>query len=570
MRIALPSVRDIIKPRVRKSTKDAVIEECQNLMTDAQEALNDRHSDWGTYHEYYLGTQALNKDVDSEVEGAKDLKIVNEVMPTVEAIIPVIRDAAPIWYAIYEGTGEIGLDLAPDVTAYLQAFWHHSRFDRTLEQISRNAVILGTGVCKVYWDTERGRLRDSEQENWQEDEEDRKYTEREGDVAIDWQDPYLIFPDPAARDLQDARYLGLKVEVTLEALHRQFPKLDDDEVEHLSGMNTGQRLLTDEYVRAESDLCEVWEVYHDFGKYLTIYTGSQVLWHGPNPTPNERYPVVMFTDRRMGGEMWGRSLIADLMSLQDDVNVVYYMFRQHLRNAVPQRITTDGSITQEVTNRYGELIKIQAKRGDKPMYQWTQPPPIPAEFFAILDREDRKFDTISGIHEVTQGIRPKGITSGIALSTLHEATQGRLRMLMSSLSLSIEDVGQLVLEYMQQNYLEERRISYFGADQPETATMPWGALSEPMNMKPREYRVIVQSRGDLPLNPAALADLGIQLAQIGAIDAQELLNVLGWPNRDEVGARMQDMQRQQGLAQMQGALGAQGAQGMQGGQMGAV
>jgi len=558
VRLFLPGTRYGVEINSLKPTEDPdLIAELNQFVSDATSALEKTHRNWQTYDDYYDGIQAINRNIaDTEIDDKeyRDRKAMNFCMPTIETMIPILKDASPIWYVLYEGQDEVGPELARDVTGYIQGYWHYRQMEHVLEEVYRDMTIYGTGALKVYYDSQllpTQPLRTIDEDGGVEEEE----SEPLGDVAMEWLDPFCVYHDPCARSLDECRFLALKTEMTKEDLKRQFPNLDEDNLGTVSDREA-RRLRLSAGREFRKDLVEVWEVYHKFGKRLTIYTSSQIVYDGDNPTPRNRFPIVLFTDRRRGGNMLGRSEIGDLISTQDFLNSVNFRIARHERmSGNPQKVTNDDRIT-EVTNEAGAVVFVRPMISrEKGYIRWETPPPIPAHTFTYLQWLERTFDTQSGVQDVTQGVRPKGITSGIALAQLSEAAQARLRLMISSTAISLQEVGQLVLELMQENYAEDRQISYFGAEEPVQVSIYPEALHEEAMGGVLPYRCVVQSRGDLPLNPAAQLDIAIQLKRENVLDAIEVLKVANWPGREEVIQRMMQAEQQQ----MMGAMAAQGA-----------
>lgn len=557
MRVALPLIDIEVTRRRKKPAKDVeVTAEFGQMVTDAQRALDQRHLSWRTYDEYYIGEQKINKGVDHSEAENRDMHPLNYCMSTVETIIPILIDAAPMWFVLDETVVE-GSPLVEEVTHFMQAFWHHVKMDLTLEEISRDTVVYGTGIGKVYWDSEKTPVdREMEIPEAGIDEfgdvvfetESEIVEDHLGDVSIEWCDPFSVFPDPNARTLDECRYVAIKVEISKEDLMRQFDWLDEDDIAMVGGTDR-QRIRPREQEEDRQNLAEVWEIYHEFGKKLIIYTGSTILYDDANPTPGGKFPIVLFLNRRRGGWLWGQSAIGDIMATQDVINLTHVHIATNMRYGMDPQLRTNDPKLKEHTNKPGQVLYVEAKiKGNPGFAEWQDIKDIPASLFTLLDRLQRTLDVQSGVHDVMEGVKPKGVTSGIALAQLAEGAQGRVRLLIRSMAISIEDVGQLVLAMMMANYAEPRTIASYGGDGPTATTL---GLENLPSMGGGKYRVIVQSRGDLPLNPAAQLDIAIQLFGAGAIDQAELLKIAQWPDREAIGQRMEDaaMSQMAGMAQ---------------------
>lgn len=592
MRINLPGIGEIQVTRRKRSKEDeTLLTDLKNMVKIAQESMKVRHEQWRRYDEYYNGIHLINRGIHGILPGElekedRDKVPINFCRSTVEQMIPIMMDAAPVWYAVYEGQDTIGGELAEGTTDFIQGFWYYVNVDDTLKEVLRDFVVYGTGCARGHWDrfvhpvlemegvgesaeAEEEEREEAEAEETGEDEvEDAEGGKWQGDVAVEWCDPYCLFPDPTARKIEDCRFVAFRIEITEEDFERQFPHADKDDVSQVSEgrlEQLGRRDQEKDRIVRRENLIEIWEVYHEFGKRMTLYTGKQILWDDENPTPDYKFPVVMFTNCKRGSEMWGRSEMHDLIGVQDFMNLSNYRIAKHLRlTANPQKVTNDASI-KSITNEAGEVIHVkpQVATGIPGFCNWEVPPPLNPQLFTWLAFLGRAFDTMSGIQDVTQGIKPKGVTSGIALGILNEAGQARLRLMIAVIAIGLEKLGQLVLELMQENYTESRQIAFMGEGSPQTAEIETGALKHAFlsGTHRMPFRVIVQSRGDLPTNPAAQLDIALQMFMANGIDRQELLTVAKWPRRDEIVRRMEEKE----MMQMQGQMAAMGAAGGVGG-----
>ena len=78
------------------------------------------------------------------------------------------------------------------------------------------------------------------------------------------------------------------------------------------------------------------------------------------------------------------------------------------------------------------------------------PHTIPEYIFQFYGEMQKMIDQISGLHDVTQGRKPIGITAAKAISTLQEAAQTRIRLKERNLQVSLTQLGYLVVNTMMQ------------------------------------------------------------------------------------------------------------------------
>lgn len=549
-----------------------LISELREKVSDAKDSMHRRHRRWRKYDEYYEGIHLINKNIGTDhglidaPKSSRDRKPLNLIHATVEAIVPIIMDARPMWYVLSEMDNAIGMTLAEDVSGYLRGFWYWDDMDESHEEVVRDFVIYGTGAKRTRWDQfSRPLSSENEMVQLSSDEDGRAgITEHEGvnyagDVTTEWIDPFRVFIDPAADSVGDARFVAIAVAITEEEFERQFPdkSVSDVDRENPSEYSRRERNESQSNLLHTGSRIEVWEVYHQWGEKMTIFTGDQVLWHGDNPTPGNRFPVTMYANSDRGGVLWGKSEVRDLISVNDFLNLINYRVARNQRFSGNQQMVTNDDSIDDVTNEPGKLHKVKPKvaGGEEGYIKWLNPPPLDTSVFTWMQMLLRLFDTLSGVHDVTESIKPEGITTGLAVGMMNEAAQRRVRLMISSISRALEKEGQIILEFMQNNYASDRFITYMNGEGMDTAEVTQGALRHAVlsNGNPMPFRVVVQHKGELPVNPAAMIDISRQLYLDGIVDQEEVLKQAKWPGRQEVMSRMAQAEQ----ANVQGQMAAQ-------------
>lgn len=581
MRLSLPWTK---KTRPDGGDSEA-INKLREMVSNSQNEMQKRHRQWRLFDEYYEGIHLINKDIKSEngvipVGSAdKDRKPLNLIKATIEAIVPLIMDARPMWYVLSEVQGAIGMTLAEDVSDYLRGFWYWDKMDEKHEEVVRDMLIYGTGVKRVRWDRFSRQVGNvDDMVSLSSDGEQDTITEYDGvnyvgDITTEWVDPFRFIVDPAASSLDEARYAGVVVAISEDDFERQFPKADIGDVSRdvPSDYSKRDKATTNSLNINRDMMIEIVEIYYDYGTKLAIFTGDQMLWHGDNPTPDNKFPFVMYKNVARGGVMWGQSEVKDLIAVNDFVNLINYRVARNQRFSGNQQMVTNDDSIAEVTNEPGALHKVRARvaGGEKGYITWLNPPPLDVSVFTWMQTLLRLFDMLSGVHDVTQGIMPEGSrATGVAFSSMDQAAQRRVRLMVSCTSRGLEREGQIMLEFMQENYAEPRAITFMGDSGIDSTTLEDSALRHTLlsNGNPMPFRVVVQHRGDLPRNPVAMVDMARQFYLDGLIDQEEVLKQARWPERHTVMQRMSAAQQARVQGQM-AAMQGQAPPGMEG-QMG--
>lgn len=179
--------------------------------------------------------------------------------------------------------------------------------------------------------------------------------------------------------------------------------------------------------------------------------------------------------------------------------------------------TASGIDTLKITNRPGTVIPthIDVNQAAK----WLQVPNFPAAIFTQIEQINMSIDTITGVHDVTQGRKPTGITAGVAIESLQEAAQTRLRLMARYLSYSLQHAAKIIIALQWKYYNEPRTFKkrsgagweYRNAD--FSADMLEGGLPE----------VTIEPGSSAPINKAANKHHMKELYGMNAITRQELL-----------------------------------------------
>jgi hypothetical protein len=263
-------------------------------------------------------------------------------------------------------------------------------------------------------------------------------------------------------------------------------------------------------------------------------------------------PYVRFFDYQVPHKNYALGEIDQIIPLQDELNKRKSQVIDFFNICINPPIVLDRSAglnTQKMTNRPGQIWPVN---GTTDKVKWLQPPPIPAAAFAHIDQINKDIDTVSGIHDVTQGRKPTGITAGIAIESLQEAAQTRLRLKSRYLEYSHKRLAEMMISIVWQYYQEPRDVrwrSKLAGTDYEYDTVDFGNI--PLKELPD---VIVKPGSTLPTNKSVLRMQSVQLFQMGGIDRRALLEIFEFPNREEILARMGDggMQEMGGGQMMQG------------------
>lgn len=505
-----------------------LVSEMEGLRTEAVPAKSSMEALWDRCWDLYNGDQW--KTAEFPIDWTRDERVtVNLLKSTINTVSPIEGDALPTWYVkAYDPRDDEKADL---LTRFMQGIWYDERLDRVYTLVRKDAHVTGTGAMKVFLNTtaRRGATPTAP-------------PSARGRIDVCHLDPYSLYPDPNAQNLEDARYLLIRSVLPASLVKRLYPKADLDRMET---ENTSER--RGQYYESTTDSGEekrfqVWETYHDFGEKLTVWSGSEVLWSGDSPVPGGRFPVVLFLDDERGQDMWGSGMIANGGDeIQTAVNRCLWRVMCHARVCVNPRLIKTGVGTVVMRNAPGDLVEVNSPTA---RLEPLRTPDLPPYIFQALQLLLYLWDTMTGVHDVTSGQRPKGIQSGAAIMRLQEAAQTRIRQTIREWSLSLGDVGQIVLDMMQAYYTGVQTVFRMTSDGPQRVSfVAEEVLRDPVG-GPIPYRVVVQPQNDLPMSQVDWAQLVMQLAAIPWPDPalqKMVFSLLRIPGREEYFATRQQL-----------------------------
>jgi hypothetical protein len=199
------------------------------------------------------------------------------------------------------------------------------------------------------------------------------------------------------------------------------------------------------------------------------------------------------------------------------------------------------------------------------------PPAIPGYIFEFFRLLQSFADSVSGVHDITQGRKPAGVTAAEAIETLQEAAHTRVRLKERNMQVSLSKLAKLMISMVLQKYRAPRYHRVAGPDAEVPRFVEFGiddsSDGSSLTIKRRAWTydpeqgkyvaspieaaqaakglfdVKVQAGTSMPFAKAAKSNLAIRLFDSGAIDQQALLDALEWEKAAEVINRMTEQKK---------------------------
>lgn len=586
-----------------QSQEDAeTVRMVEALFSKAKRAKEPYSRDWPDYYKYVIGKQWKNLRPEY-----RHSEVLNMIHAAIQIIIPILTDNRPnIDVAPVEPSD---FEFAEILSAILTSKWDQKNWAEKVGWAIFDACTYGTSIGEVPWN--------------QDD------LHGIGDFGFEINDPFHFFVDPEAIDINhpSCTYVIDAKPTPIDEIKREFP-----EKAHLIGSDfaniTSSKELfaeslemkvsspTDYRVQvpgesgmggAVQDKClkitcylkdqsiEEYEIANEQGEKITkqrkkypkgrkLIIASGILLYDSTPEEgfgylDNKFPFARLVDHLMPREFWGQGEVKQLVGPQNMINkLISYMMDVLILTGNPiWVVSSDSGInTDNLFNAPGLVVEknpgSEVRREEGVHLQ-----PYIMQMFQLVQTQ---FDKISGINEVSQGIRP-GNASGVAIDLLQEASQTKLRLKARNLELFLKQIGQLMVSRILQFYSIPRieritgkdgveRYFRFAVDslQDESGEIQQKAVlqeikrdenGQVVEQAPIEYQikgeldVIVNTGSMLPFKKAERERQADKWLQMGIIDAEDYAEMTQIPNKEKI---LEKFKQRQAQAAQQAQAGA--------------
>lgn len=598
--IEAPQATSVLQP-------DDEIQEIQMIMAWQREANSHREQfakNWPARRKAYKGKTWQEQ----KSSGTKQTPEMNLIRIVVQTILPILTDANPGFNVLPRDPTDIKFTQMLSDT--LDSIWDRRGMPIRIVEVLMDQSILDNGVLKAFWnpDIEDGR----------------------GDVDVEVKDPENIWVNKGAIDFdRECKFVIERVIKTVGEWKRLFPdkadKIRADSTKEQQDKESASRPTSEvtlvspvdqdknkdadpgQGVGDENSYAEGWEVWYEDstmeefelqkqdgppetklrkkfpnGHLTTILPWQRIrLQSVQNPNEGPGFnPYVRFVDTILPREFYGEGLVESLMDIQKMLNKVAQTIVEYMRlmsNPIWIADKTSGVNWDKVTNKVGLIIQKEA--GTE--VRRDMPPAIPSYIFEFFRLIQAFSNEVSGVHDVTQGRKPAGVTAAEAIETLQEAAHTRVRLKERNMDVSLSKLAKLMISMVLQKYRAPRyhRIAGADAEVPQFVEFGIGDGDQDGTLKinrrtwkydpnqgkyiasPLEtaqatkglFDVKVQAGTAMPFAKAQRSNLAIKLFESGAIDQKALLDTLEWDKAQEVITRMEQKAAAAQQLQPQGA-----------------
>lgn len=452
--------------------------------------------------------------------------VVNRIRPTVRTELAKLTGQRPNAFVIPASSEDRDLFAAQAGEQIWDSIYRKYELKRVWRKALFWTLTCGAGYVKTYWDPTKIDI-----EN-----------EQMGDFCFEAETPFHIFvPDLREQDLEAQPFIihaQLKsidwVKLNFPMMKMNFPSKTGEEILEDSWLNmVGASSTNDQH---KVLVLEVWvkpKKVAQFPEGAVFTVIGDELAQGMFGWPYEhgKYPFAKI-DHIPGGKFYADSSIVDLIPLQREYNRTRgQIIEAKNRMAKPQLAAEKGSIDpSKITSEPGQVVLYT------PGFNPPQPIPLqnlPSYVLQELDRILLDWSDIAGIHEVSQGQVPPGVSAATAISYLQEQDETKLSHTVESLEMAVEKTAQMTLGYVGQFWDASRTVKVTGLD----------GTFDAMAFRGSDLRgntdIKVEAGSALPTSRAAKQALIMDFMKMGFIQPDEGMEVLELGGINKIYDRLQ-------------------------------
>lgn len=561
---------------------------------------------WLHYYKMWRGDQWHNVCMPK----FRQQEVINLIWQTIQANMPLQTDVRPkISYIPEEPTD---LPFAEILNQISESDWERKNWLHQLSEVILDGYIYGTGIGKMGFDPDDDYgIGSATFESYDPfycypDPEARDVNGPRsfGFIVAEPMETKRVkqmFPEYAHKIKADIKDVVASSKTSLNDFKIKVTNTDRDmpDITWSEGQDTAedktmvitaylkpQETTDEEEIDESGDVKVITKKLYPFGRVITIANGCK-LKEEELPFSNGKFPFAKYNNYILPREFYGVSEVEQLESPQRVFNKLLNASLEIMNlmgNPIWVIDSASGVDPSHLVNRTGLVVeKEPGTEVRREMGVQLSPSAL-----SLIDRLETWFNNVSGTQDVTRGQTPGSVTAASAIEQLQEAARTRIRQKQRNLDSFIRDIGrqysEIVLEYYTKPRIlrvtndegateffkfsvrrDEQSVDRLGQPQLTAIVQKFvkGELDgndvivpdEPtkMALQSASFDVRVNTGSTLPFTTADREQKALNLFDRQVIDAEELLKILDFPNREEILERMSVKQ-----AEMQQAAAMQG------------
>lgn len=436
---------------------------------------------WVDYYQMFRGDQWKNKR-----PSYRHAEVINFIFMHISSVVPQMLDARPRSFFIPQDPSD--LEFSEVLNDLYEADAQKGNWLMKIAETLFDGHFYGTGFGSLRFDP--------------------TLDYGMGRILHDSEDPFEMYPDPEARDVNDERFSHYIIQAEprdVEKLRQkysahpsvgairpdlmdftkrdersafipkaQFNRLTDKKLPAES-FGGDDRSLTDKvmvftaYIKPADVVEEAEQTQDPMGKVTIRYISkkkypkgrrvvminNRIFEDGPLENDDLKFPYMRYTNYLDPRQFWGISEIEPLESPQKIFNKLMSFVLDVLTlagNPVWVIPTSSGVKPGSFHNAPGMQIPYDGPTPPQRMEGAQLQPYV----IQMIDRMAQYFNDVSGSQDVTRGVNPASVTAAAAIENLQQAAQTRTKQKMRNLDAYLTQLGEQYVQLVLQHYTEPR------------------------------------------------------------------------------------------------------------------
>ena len=267
------------------------------------------------------------------------------------------------------------------------------------------------------------------------------------------------------------------------------------------------------------------------GKIVTV-VGEEIIEESPWYFPfTDRLNLAVCRVQPISKKWFGHTPCSDAVPIQTAINAAWSSIIEHQKLAGNARLwVPEGSVEDiaDLSDMSGEAVEFNPINGARPQYE--APPVMPEWWVRSPDELGRAMDEILGQSDVTRGVAPSGVESGIAMSVLAENADTPVGRFGKNMAGMWGRIGSMVLDLYSMYVKDTRTANVMMQNNNVPECVRWNGM-----LLEGHTTAIVPMDSVVPRNRNAQAAYAFQLHDRGLIQSPiELARIADLPDQNDL------------------------------------
>lgn len=438
-------------PPIRRDTTGRA-EAVREMADLARQDMAERYKKWQKYYNYRQGVQWPTQN--------QDRAVLNFTYTNYYHAKALLTETIPEPH--YEERTTRMKGKAMVMTDWWDQIREASRYRWVLAECVGNAWTYGTAFERLRWDQ-------------------TLMSRYGGNMRIESVSPWNVLLEPNGRDVDGVMWAIIKSPITRRRIEAYYGKMSEEAWQECKSEETQyDGPSVDPMLIDKDNLTWQYEAFIMDGRLDSAQLDGTVeeMPYGPVPRYMKvigncllqdgvsQYGDVMTLIRvvmdPVEDQVWGRSRIEQLIGPQDSANRRNHAANQAMKHAAfpSLRISPQSKLgtDQKVTTKTGQIFR--ANEGE---VEWLRGPGAHPAEQQMIGAAIGLMDRLSMTQAAAQGVRPTGITSGVAISQLQQAAMAGVRMQVRMIGDAVRDCAMKLPKLLSRFYNMERPVAAAGA-----------------------------------------------------------------------------------------------------------